>query len=224
MVARATTINQKVWSGNTVIFLFLRSWSSRLIPKPTFVLRANMWAFWVFWDTTVHCYSHQIHGQVHTYIAYHQSSSLQKRPCSIQEILVVICSQVAEIQGNKCLLKYFGTLTHFSNGEKCVHWFNHPKCNNNDITPTLQKSFHISKILRLVQVIHTITHCSFAIKTWFWCVCWFGFWLFVFKSSINPLILRKIPGVSQGDCSLQTPRRLDRDVFLKGHPNRAIQF
>lgn len=34
---------------------------------------------------------------IHTYVAYHQSSSLQKRPGSIQEILVVSCSQVAEI-------------------------------------------------------------------------------------------------------------------------------
>lgn len=34
---------------------------SRLIPKPNFVLRSTTWAFWVFWDTTMHCYSHQIH-------------------------------------------------------------------------------------------------------------------------------------------------------------------
>jgi len=53
-----------------------------------------------------------------TYIAYHQSSSLQKRPCSIQEILVVICSQVAEIEGNKHLLKHFKTVTHFLNWKK----------------------------------------------------------------------------------------------------------
>lgn len=104
MVARATTINQKrVWSENTVIFLFLPQLKfSRIILKANFALRSTIWAFWVFWDGTLLCSlssntQKYMVKSMHTYVAYHQSSSLQERPCSIQEILVVICSQVAEI-------------------------------------------------------------------------------------------------------------------------------
>lgn len=164
---------------------------SRLIPQTNFVLKSTIWAVWVFWDTTMHCSFSSNTQKVHSYLR-----SLSPKQLSSKKALQCTRNSGCSLQSGswnirkQMRVEVLSKLTHSSSGEKCVHWFNHPKCNNNDITPILQRPFHRSKILRLVQVIHTIIHRSFAIKIWLWCVCWFVLcWLgfsFFFNFQLTP--------------------------------------